>query len=997
MLAKHPQHPAAPRSMILLLVLIKPAINQQYRIFSEEVMTTATPPDLTTIGIDSSAAPLSQAAEHICRRCASLLPDLSEVAVLIANIRCHSELRRALLATAQAQGHTALLLPTITPLPDFVADRALAGERRLLQTQERLLLLIKELRKYRRLYGEGDPWLLAANLLSLFDELNRHAVTLPASLTAFTETLSQAYRLPTDHTALQGEARLVHTLWQAWRTQLDADSLIDRGEHYIQQLNQTAESINGYQHLFLLGYNQLLGVEQQWLELIAKKIRITVFRQGCKSDHRYLPQLGLLSNIESKYDAFLNACYNTAQASLHQRIAEFKKDHPHSPAEGRLYILGVNQLEQHAQAIALFVRAALAEQAQTIGIVCEDRRLARRTRSLLERSDIYLHDSVGWALSTTRAAAIVESWLECIEQDFPQHAFLDVLKSPAFVNSDDTDQLNLIYRFEQDIVLHENIGSGLDRYRDALQSRRNRLINWPTQTFNALESLIDKFSEQSIAFAPLLAKPIAAYQLLTALLESLHLLDAQNYFQTDSAGQEVIQLLSRMLKAGQEQSLQIGWIEFRGWLKSELEQAYFVTQTPPRNNVILLNLSQSHLLQFDALLIAAADETHLSGGNNHLPFFNDSVRAALGLPDWRQHIRQREFLFRQLLSSSPSILITWQQEDNGEPIAASPWITALQQFHQQLYNSTLEPAALKTWLTQAELFPAVNDAMVPIAKTKPPAPTIAAQSVPTKLTAGAHQRLIDCPYRFYVHDVLRLKPADEIREALQKSDYGNRVHRCLEAFHIGVKGLPGPFQQQLTEQNRANAIELISSIAEQIFHHDIEDNFQHRGWLQRWLKFVPDYIDWQIKHNQQWQIQAGEKQNEVALDTDTVLYGRIDRVEAQNGKRQIIDYKTGSVPHRNEVLNGEDVQLSSYSLLLDHVDSVQYLGVDGSNGVNDRSHISGEELAQLRSAVQQRLQDLMHRIRHGEPLPANGDEVTCRYCDAAGICRRASWVITEEG
>jgi ATP-dependent helicase/nuclease subunit B len=190
---------------------------------------------------------------------------------------------------------------------------------------------------------------------------------------------------------------------------------------------------------------------------------------------------------------------------------------------------------------------------------------------------------------------------------------------------------------------------------------------------------------------------------------------------------------------------------------------------------------------------------------------------------------------------------------------------------------------------------------------------------------------------------------------------------------------------------RDTAIQLLEKISRHVFFKDVEDNFQHRAWLLRWLEFIPRYIDWQITHTNEWQISAGEECARTDLTGDIILYGRIDRIEKQANAVNLIDYKTGAIPGPDDIASGEDVQLTSYSLLLDHVTSVQYLGVDGRNGVNDKSTVTGEELVLLQKAVRNRLTDLLQRIRNSEPMPAHGDDKTCSYCDATGICRKAVW------
>ena len=105
-------------------------------------------------------------------------------------------------------------------------------------------------------------------------------------------------------------------------------------------------------------------------------------------------------------------------------------------------------------------------------MVTEDRRLARRVRALLERAGIALQDSGGWALSTTSAAAALERWLETVEEDFAHQPLLDVLKSPFVCPPQEREaHLASVHRLEQDIILHEQIARGLERYRRHLDYR----------------------------------------------------------------------------------------------------------------------------------------------------------------------------------------------------------------------------------------------------------------------------------------------------------------------------------------------------------------------------------------------------------------------------------------------------------------------------------------------------------------------------------------------
>ena len=152
---------------------------------------------------------------------------------------------------------------------------------------------------------------------------------------------------------------------------------------------------------------------------------------------------------------------------MQDRAKDFSKKFPSSPVTSRLSLFEAISAEQEAAAIDLQTRLWWLDGKHKIGIVTENRRLARRVRALLERADIELQDAAGWALSTTSAAAILERWLETVEEDFAYQPLLDLMKSPFFqpkniftdksTNQDRENLLATIFRFEKSVILKENI------------------------------------------------------------------------------------------------------------------------------------------------------------------------------------------------------------------------------------------------------------------------------------------------------------------------------------------------------------------------------------------------------------------------------------------------------------------------------------------------------------------------------------------------------------
>ncbi len=937
--------------------------------------------------IPNGVNPVIHIAQTLIREHHGSLPDLHHIVILLPGYQPATRLKLELLRMAEERHTPALLLPRICTLQDFL-DQLLPPPDHLIPEEQRLLLLVDALHKHRHLYGASNPWLLAADLLKLFDELTLYRISLPQTAPEFVDLLARCYQIENRHPALLKEAQIVHTLWQAWHQQLQAEGWTDTAGYYLRQLGQSLDRLPADSHFYVAGFSRFIPAETEWLHKIAEQRPLRVMVNGSIDKSGFQPRMGLLrdsSNSGGPFSEFLQAALDSTQAPLLQRARDFSAIHKSSPVADHLRLQPADSFEHEIQHAAFEVQRALQRGDRHIGIITEDRKLARRLRAYLERSGIELKDTAGWALSTTRAVAVLESWLQCIENDFPHHAFLDLLKS----STTDDEQLKLIYRFETDIVLHENIGSGMRRYRKALQFRARRLPWWTNSVQQQLTELLDRYVQAASALQKMLQKPARADAYAQELLGSLQYLRLHNLFAGDEAGSQVLSLLERIQRSAAAAGARIGWSDFRIWLGYTLETQYFSPDTG-NPQVQLINLQQSSLQGFDTLIIAAADENRIPGSTDVLPFFNDAVRSALKLPDWQERLRERQHQFRCLLENNARLFVSWQREADGEPLAISPWLEIINHFHETAYGRSLImeapaiPTEIRSNIGQQEVRPPLP--VIP-ARPQPAVPTAA---VPVDITVSSHQRLLNCPYQFYVYDILQLKAADEIRQALQKSDYGERVHRCLHAFHCGIEGLPGPFAQPVTQQNREQAIHMLKQLALEVFTDDIEDNFLHRGWLQRWLVRIPDYIDWQIAHNVEWTVENAEQQYQVTLDANLSLRGRIDRIERRGGQTALIDYKTGNTPALDEVLQGEDIQLPSYSLFREDVVRVQYLGLDRKK-IEDQTVVEGEVLQELRQRVRIRLLDVMSSIREGAPLPALGQPPICDYCDASGLCRRKIW------
>ena len=187
-----------------------------------------------------------------------------------------------------------------------------------------------------------------------------------------------------------------------------------------------------------------------------------------------------------------------------------------------------------------------------------------------------------------------------------------------------------------------------------------------------------------------------------------------------------------------------------------------------------------------------------------------------------------------------------------------------------------------------------------------------------------------------------------------------------------------------------------TEIIDAVFAPAIEFNFLSTGWKLRSAELINAYLDWQQQREDAgWFWQAGEVKAaiDIALDANAniQLIGRLDRIDARrDGAIQILDYKTQSraALQKKVAEAGEDVQLAAYRLLKMEAGVAEAAFVSLDAGRVDTVVENG---AHLPEDEWQRIRTLFGAMQGGAPLPANGTETVCAYCEMRGLCRRDYW------
>lgn len=945
--------------------------------------------EATTLLVPYHGDPLAVVTDTLFAGLAPDAPaDFSDSTVLLVNGSAAADLRRQLLAAALARDHAALRPPFIGTLGQWLDTHASAPTP---SDSAIELILYRALRE--AAHPAGNRWGFIANVRALLQELDTYAGDTLRQAPGDPE-LARAYgvsRLP--FPPLTREARYIAELWSAWQGFIEAAP--SRG--YRARLDRAATGSAG--PIYLVGFTALTPTEATWhADLGARAMRVLHGRcaqaDGAHPDAVLQPDCAVATPAAVPTDAaatalatFLAAAYADGDTPLSARAAAQRAHCAVSPARERLAIYSAATLEAEAHAIALQVRRWWRADLRRIGIVTHDRVLARRVRALLERAGLAVRDAAGWPLSTTSAASVIVRWLDTLADDFAHVALADVLTSPfAFPDDALAARRTWVAWWQREFSTR---GGGPAPGRSALEAALQRN---PHVFAAPLRALLARVRAAAAPFATA-GRAGTARAWLAALQASLATLGTQTAFAADAAGIALLELLADLERAATANDARLSATDFRAWLEHNLERHYFYPPSAAAG-VELLGFAQSRLRRFEALAIVGLNAGAFPHAAAATPFFNDRVRHQFGLPTALRARQEQLYDYRRLLEAAPTVLLTYRRTETDAPARASAWVEQLQLFHRATYGDDLAAHTLSALAQHPDTVLALRDAPLPV-PPQSPRPALTRALIPARITPQAYQDLLDCPYKFFAHAVLGLRAPEAANEAMEKSDYGRAVHRILEAFHRGRAELPGPFPAPIDASNAAAAAEFLRAIARAVFAPWLARRFFAHGWLHRFEALIPKYLEWEQARATRWRV-AQTEQSATWHDAacGVTLSGRLDRIDTGSDGLAIIDYKTGAVATRAELLAGESAQLPLYALLAaasgQPLAEAVLLRID-KDGVSDAARLDAAELAVLAPAMAARVQAMWSLLAAGAPLPAWGDANMCARCALTGICRKPFW------
>jgi probable DNA repair protein len=441
------------------------------------------------------------------------------------------------------------------------------------------------------------------------------------------------------------------------------------------------------------------------------------------------------------------------------------------------------------------------------------------------------------------------------------------------------------------------------------------------------------------------------------------------------------------------------YAQFLEVLEQQAKQTIFALESRDAPVQILGPLEAAGLT-FDALWFLGADDASWPAVGRLHPFLTRSLQRTHNMPhadsaaDWKlaQQVTTRlERSAAQCVFSFPS--------QNAEGVCRPSTLVTLGKQKTDARALRISIGADQSVATEQEVPAIIVDDE-----------TAAILPWPSELDAGGAEilrRQAACPFQSFATRRLGARPMDATDWGLEPRERGSVVHKILESLWTEIKTRDA----LVAARREARLHAIVEQHVRAALEKFRERTLQH-SWSQAYLdaeeerivSLIEEWLDYEAGRAD-FIVEAGEEKLAASVG-DLKLQVRVDRIDAVDGGRVIIDYKTGMLSGVSwDGPRPDEPQLPLYAGFgqIDHLkgvllgrvreDKVKFIGrVEDARLVmpGDAKLTRPAYSAAMLQSWQNVLLDLGQQFLNGEAqVDPKQYPKTCEFCDLPGLCRIA--------
>lgn len=405
----------------------------------------------------------------------------------------------------------------------------------------------------------------------------------------------------------------------------------------------------------------------------------------------------------------------------------------------------------------------------------------------------------------------------------------------------------------------------------------------------------------------------------------------------------------------------------------------------------IMGAPESAGLWFDKLWLADMSDTVWPPPARPDPFIPVPLQKAAGMPEASAQIvlaRARERT-AGLLASASVVTVSFAPQSGDAQETLSPlfadWpaggVPAMHAYRGRVDQLAASGPALE--VRPDELAPALDDSRVQ-----------------GGVALVADQAL--CPFRALAHHRLHARELNEVAPGLDPRTRGTLLHDAMRRFWETVGD-----RDRLGELDKAATAALVDACAAGALQREFADSVFRRRFLELEHERLAGLLrEWMALEVERPAFRVAGTEVDMDIELGGVGFRvRADRIdELADGRRLIIDYKTGRLPGVGDWADPrlEEPQLPMYALGIGEEVAALALagvrrgecelrgiadGVDGIPGLRPVSDLGFASMSELRSRWASALNALVEEYRRGVARVEPKDPRICRHCDAMALCR----------
>jgi ATP-dependent helicase/nuclease subunit B len=332
--------------------------------------------------------------------------------------------------------------------------------------------------------------------------------------------------------------------------------------------------------------------------------------------------------------------------------------------------------------------------------------------------------------------------------------------------------------------------------------------------------------------------------------------------------------------------------EFPDVLKGILGGARVYPQatTYMQRNVILCRASDVAFINFDHVIIADFSEGNYPQAAKNNPWMNRHMQEELGLLLEPARYGHSLYEFYMLLNN-PDVIITRSKKQISSKL--------LSKSHFLLRLETILGNKLNKSIGRIE-----EPTITPIAEEK----FVIADSFPKQISATDIEMLLRSPYNFYAKKILKLKSLNTVEDSPSLAEFGNYFHKVAEEYtkHYN-KG----------EQDKTL---VFTELGQLILDQSTFPTHSKKHWQTKLAALADDFIHFDEERRKGLSSVHSELRGTLKLNiagNEIEIIAIADRIEiSKSGMATILDYKTGAIPTKKDVLSGLSPQLIVEALIM---------------------------------------------------------------------------------